>query len=111
MKFLVFTIAVAFGFVSVANQALGNPSAQNYGQVDEWEYRVIKDNCRRIICMIESRLASIGHGGGALNGSAAQHAFKPEISNYLFSIGTPAAKKIYQEYEAIKWKYPDIKKI
>jgi len=113
MKSLIMTIATIASFFVLQPLQINAAPTQNQGQFDAWEYNALKNECRNFIYNVEEHLAGRGgaHGGGALTGSAVQHAFKPEISSYLLSRGTPAARKIYAEYEAIGWKYPDIKNI
>lgn len=106
MKPLIFAATAVAILVTTTQQGFASP-AQQYNQVDEWEYKILKENCLTIILWVESRLA----GQGALNSSATPQICKREISNYLLSRGTPAARKIYAEYEAVGWKYPDIKNI
>jgi hypothetical protein len=36
---------------------------------------------------------------------------KQSVSCYLIQVGTPAARKIWQEYEDIQWSYPAIASI
>ena len=77
------------------------------GQIDELEYKVLKDACRTVIIKVEERLTESGN----LNSAIAQQILKSELSNYLLSLGTPASQKIHAEFEAVGWKYPDIKAI
>lgn len=76
-------------------------------QVDECEYKILKDACRIVIEKVEEHLSKSGN----LNSTIAQQIFKSELSNYLLSLDTPAARKIHAEYEAVGWKYPAIKTI
>ncbi len=86
----------------------GNSSVNTApGQVDEWEYKALKDACRTVITKVEEHLT----GSGSLNSVIAQQILKSELSNYLLSLGTPASRKIHAEYEAVGWKYPAIKDI
>lgn len=76
-------------------------------KIDEYEYKALKDACRMVITKVEERLTETGN----LNPFFAQQIFKSELSSYLLSLKTPASQKIYAEYEAVGWKYPDIKDI
>jgi hypothetical protein len=113
MKSLILTVTVLTALFIIPHTHINAAPMQQNGQVDAWEYIALKDGCRYIVQrIIESFVRAGGaQGGGVLTCSALQHAFKPEISNYLLSHGTPAARKIYAEYEAVGWKYPDILEI
>ncbi len=77
------------------------------GQINECEYKVLKKACRTVIAKVEERLAESGN----LNPVVTQKIFQSELSSYLLPLETPAARKIYAEYEAVGWKYPAIKTI
>lgn len=77
------------------------------GQVDELEYKMLKDACRTVIGKVEERLTESGN----LSSSIVEQILQSELSAYLLSLGTPASQKIRAEYEAVGWRYPDIKNI
>jgi len=107
MKTLTFNIALA-NILFFASTNLGYAaSPQSQGLVDEWEYRILKEQCRRIISHVESRC----YTPRGVHITAIPKMAKAEISDHLFARGTPTARKIYAEYEDIGWKYPDIKNI
>ena len=70
-------------------------------QVDEWEYKTLKDIYRQIISITISKFYDTFD-------SVCLAACKQNVSNCLLQIGTAAAKNIWQEYENIKWSYPAI---
>lgn len=85
----------------------GRPFVNVSGEIDECEYKALKDACRMVITKVEERLTELGNSNAVI----AEQLFKSELSNYLLSLGTPASKKIHAEYESVGWKYPDIKTI
>jgi hypothetical protein len=74
---------------------------QTNEDVDEMEYSILKDMCRQVI------FRSISKFYDPLNEACLTHC-KRIISTYLIQIGTGAARKIWEEYENIKWSYPAI---
>lgn len=74
-------------------------SEQGNGEVDEWEYKILKETCRQIIAVTISKFYDPSD-------SRCLATYKQNISNYLLQIGTAAAQKIWQEYENIQWSYP-----
>jgi len=79
-------------------------SMEKCGQVDEWEYTILKDACRQIVAITVSKFYDPSD-------SLCLATYKQGISTYLLEVGTPAADKILQEYENVKWNYPDITSI
>ncbi|MES2273515.1 MAG: hypothetical protein V4487_04935 [Chlamydiota bacterium] len=84
-------------------------SAQADGQVNEWEYKILRDICRQIIANTISKIHN--SSSPSYNESALEAACKQNLSVYLLQAETPAAKKLWQEYEDVKWSYPAITKI
>lgn len=79
-----------------------NPASEQTNQnVDELEYSILKEMCRQIIFTTISKFYD------PLD-EACLSSCKKIISTYLIQVGTSAARKIWQEYESIKWSYPDI---
>jgi hypothetical protein len=79
-----------------------NPTSEQTNQdIDEMEYSILKDMCRQVI---STSIAKFYH---PLNEACLSHC-RRIISTYLIQIGTAAARKIWQEYESIKWSYPAI---
>lgn len=76
-------------------------SQQANQQVDELEYSTLKEMCRQVILMTISKFHDPLDNACLLS-------YKGIISTYLIQIGTPAARKIWQEYESVKWSYPDV---
>lgn len=72
--------------------------------IDGIEYSTLKEMCRQVI------FTSISQFYDPLD-KACLASCKKIISTYLIQIGIPAARMIWQEYESVKWKYPDILKI
>jgi len=85
----------------------GNSTNATSEQVDELEYKTLKDVCHLIIVKIEECLTK----NRSINDTIAQQLFKTELSKYLLSQETSASRKIYEEYEAVNWEYPAIKNI
>jgi hypothetical protein len=83
-------------------------SAQVNGQTEEWEYKILKDICQQII---ETTISQVYGASAISDNNALETACKQNLSNYLLQIGTPAAQKLWQEYEAINWSYPAITNI
>ncbi|MFS8562821.1 MAG: hypothetical protein LVR00_00170 [Rhabdochlamydiaceae bacterium] len=79
---------------------------QANGEADEWEYKILKDVCRKIIdntiSQVYSSLSIVDHE------NVLETACKQNISVYLLQIGTPAAQKLWKEYDNIQWRYPAI---
>jgi hypothetical protein len=80
--------------------------AQTNGQVDEWEYKILKDTCRQII----ANTISWFYGQASIPSSESVWGAvcKQRVSSYLLQVGTLAARKLFQEYENVKWSYPAI---
>lgn len=79
-----------------------NPTSEQTNQdVDEIEYSILKDMCRQVI------FTSISKFYNPLNDVCLVHC-RRIVSTYLIQIGTSAARKIWQEYESVKWSYPEI---
>lgn len=85
----------------------GNSTNATSEQVDELEYKILKDVCHLIIAKIEECLT----WNRSINDTVAQQLFKTELLKYLLSQETSASRKICEEYEAVNWEYPAIKKV
>jgi hypothetical protein len=83
------------------NSSTNAATKQSSEQVDEWEYKILKDICRQLISITISKFYDPFD-------SVCLVACKQSVSNYLLQVGTSAAKKIWQEYENVKWSYPAI---
>ncbi len=87
--------------------SLPNPLIkQTDEQADEWEYKILKDICRQIIDETISQSNNLSPVSKDQNTLEKQ--LKQNISHYLIQINTPAAEKLWKEYENIEWSYPAI---
>ena len=86
-----------------SNGGRGGNSSGNavLGQIDEMEYKALKDICKQIIITTVSKFYDPSD-------SLCLTTYKQNIFNHLSEAGTAAAQKILQEYENVKWSYPDI---
>lgn len=87
--------------------SLPNPLIkQTDEQADEWEYKILKDICRQIIDDTISQSNNLSPVSKDQNTLEKQ--LKQNISHYLIQINTPAAEKLWKDYENIEWSYPAI---
>ncbi len=101
----IFLLFFIFSFKAYSdNKSTNNTSYYDETRVDPWEYKILKQNCSLIVANVRERYA----GMGAINSSGFTQDVKANITNYLFSVRTDAAKKLYQECEKLKW---DVDKI
>lgn len=76
-------------------------SEQETREIDPLEYSLLKQKCREIIFTTVSKFCDPFD-------NLCSSVCKQNISLYLLQIGTESAKKIWDEYENVRWSYPEI---
>jgi hypothetical protein len=112
MKFIVLIATLALGTSSFANQPLNNAPAQSGEFFNEREYWYLKGLCQTALQIISAAESNKYVPPGAPDNRVfrIETSFKNEAQRILSS-GTPAARTVFAEYEAVHWKLPAIGKI